>query len=279
MGRLFGTDGVRGKAGDYPLDVPTVRRLGAALARSLGHHGGAVRFLAGRDTRESGSWIERELAFGMAGQGAQYVSAGVIPTPAIAYLTPRLGFTAGVVISASHNPFGDNGIKVFSGSGEKFTEAVERQVETVYDRDGEREVVRYRLATDRPQSIGRVRSFFGNVGVLVRAYAYLRTHGPDGLKAVADNAVLNANYLLSQVSDFLAVPQGDRCMHEFVASAAPVKKAMASSRFQGASGSAGSAGMPSVAVPVLAGRGSVPGAPTQTMAASSQKAANSMAPP
>jgi phosphoglucosamine mutase len=131
MGRLFGTDGVRGKAGDYPLDVPTVRRLGAALARSLGHHGGAVRFLAGRDTRESGSWIERELAFGMAGQGAQYVSAGVIPTPAIAYLTPRLGFTAGVVISASHNPFADNGIKVFSGSGEKFTEALEREVEAL----------------------------------------------------------------------------------------------------------------------------------------------------
>ena len=102
---------------------------------------------------------------------------------------------------------------------------VERVAEQVFDRDGEREVVRYRLATDRPHSIGRVRSFFGNVGVLVRAYAYLRTHGPDGVKAVADNAVLNANYLLSLVSDFLAVPQGDRCMHEFVASAAPAKKA------------------------------------------------------
>ena len=131
MGRLFGTDGVRGKAGDYPLDVPTVRRLGAALARSLGHHGGTVRFLAGRDTRESGDWIERELAYGMSSQGAQCVSAGVIPTPAIAYLTPRLGFTAGVVISASHNPFGDNGIKVFSGGGEKFTETLEREVEAL----------------------------------------------------------------------------------------------------------------------------------------------------
>src|SRR6185436_9134086 len=83
---------------------------------------------------------------------------------------------------------------------------------------------RYTLAYDRPLSIGRVRSFFGNVGVLVRAYCYIRTHGPDGLKAVAQNAVLNANYLLSRVKHILPVPQGDRCMHEFVATAAPLKK-------------------------------------------------------
>lgn len=82
----------------------------------------------------------------------------------------------------------------------------------------------YRLAYDRPQSIGRVRSFFGNVGVLVRAYCYIRTHGPDGLKAVSENAVLNANYLLSRVKHILPVPQGERCMHEFVASAAALKK-------------------------------------------------------
>lgn len=82
----------------------------------------------------------------------------------------------------------------------------------------------YRLATDRPKSIGRVRTFFGNTGVLVRAYCYLRTHGPDGIKAVSENAVLNANYLLSRVKHFLAVPQGDRCMHEFVATAATLKK-------------------------------------------------------
>jgi phosphoglucosamine mutase len=90
-----------------------------------------MRFLSGRDTRESGTWIEQELAAGMAGEGGTLVSAGVVPTPAIAYLTPRQGFTAGVVISASHNPFEDNGIKVFSGAGEKFTEALEAQVELV----------------------------------------------------------------------------------------------------------------------------------------------------
>ncbi|MEQ1757780.1 MAG: phosphoglucosamine mutase [Vicinamibacterales bacterium] len=132
MGRLFGTDGVRGKAGEYPLDVPTVRRLGAGLARVLAQgSGGPIRILSGLDTRESGPWIERELAYGLATGGATLVSIGVIPTPAVAYLTPARGFTAGVVISASHNPFGDNGIKVFAGTGEKFTEALENRVEAM----------------------------------------------------------------------------------------------------------------------------------------------------
>jgi glycine dehydrogenase subunit 2 len=79
------------------------------------------------------------------------------------------------------------------------------------------------LEYDRPQTIGHVRSFFGNVGVLVRAYCYIRTHGPDGLKRVSENAVLNANYLLSKVKHIFPVPQGDRCMHEFVASGAKLK--------------------------------------------------------
>ncbi|MGE0533486.1 MAG: aminomethyl-transferring glycine dehydrogenase subunit GcvPB [Pirellulales bacterium] len=89
----------------------------------------------------------------------------------------------------------------------------------VVERDG-----RFELDYDRPLSIGRVRSFFGNTGVLVRAYAYIRTHGSEGLKRVAENAVLNANYLLSQVKPLLPVPQGDRCMHEFVATAARLKQ-------------------------------------------------------
>ena len=83
---------------------------------------------------------------------------------------------------------------------------------------------RYRLDFDRPQSIGRVRSFFGNVGVLVRAYCFIRSHGAAGLKQVSEQAVLNANYLLSRVRHIISVPHGDRCMHEFVASAAALKK-------------------------------------------------------
>src|SRR6476620_7629536 len=132
--RLFGTDGVRGRAGDYPLDHETVARLGAALIRAMGatapaRHG--LRFLVGRDTRESGEWIERELARGVHSAGGEITTAGVIPTPATAYITRAMGFDAGLVISASHNPFEDNGIKVFSGRGEKFTESLERHVESI----------------------------------------------------------------------------------------------------------------------------------------------------
>src|SRR5215471_17881298 len=129
--RLFGTDGVRGTAGQYPLDPPTVRRLGAALIRALPHGTESPQVLVGRDTRESGEWIESELAHGACGEGASVTSAGVVPTPAVAFLTRTGTYDAGVVISASHNPYEDNGIKVFSGKGEKFTESVEREVEAI----------------------------------------------------------------------------------------------------------------------------------------------------
>ncbi len=129
--RLFGTDGVRGTAGQYPLDAATVRRLGAALVRALPRTIESPRLLLGRDTRESGGWIEAELAYGAAGEGASVTSTGVVPTPAVAYLTRAGAFDAGVVISASHNPFEDNGIKVFSGRGEKFTEKTEQEVEAI----------------------------------------------------------------------------------------------------------------------------------------------------
>ena len=129
--RLFGTDGVRGTAGRYPLDPATVRRIGAALVRALPHGIESAHLLVGRDTRESGTWIEAELAHGATGEGATVQSAGVVPTPAIAYLTRAGIYDAGVVISASHNPYQDNGIKVFSGKGEKFTEEVEREVEEI----------------------------------------------------------------------------------------------------------------------------------------------------
>ena len=129
--RLFGTDGVRGKAGIAPLDPSTVRRLGAALIRAMPHGTESPQVLVGRDTRESGVWIESELAHGACGEGASVTSAGVVPTPAVAFLTRTGTYDAGVVISASHNPYEDNGIKVFSGRGEKFTEAVEREVEAI----------------------------------------------------------------------------------------------------------------------------------------------------
>jgi len=131
MTKLFGTDGIRGKAGVPPLDPATVSRVGAALVRVLQgkDQGRGPRLLIGRDTRESGEWIERELSRGLGSEGASVVSVGVIPTPAVAYLTRSEGFDAGIVISASHNPYEDNGIKVFSGRGEKVDEAVEAGIE------------------------------------------------------------------------------------------------------------------------------------------------------
>ena len=86
--------------------------------------GRPLRFIVGRDTRESGEWIERELARGIRSEGGHLTTAGVIPTPAVAYVAREMAYDAGIVISASHNPFQDNGIKVFSGRGEKFTEAL-----------------------------------------------------------------------------------------------------------------------------------------------------------
>jgi len=124
--KLFGTDGIRGKAGQAPLDRTTVARVGAALAHARGRE---LRVVIGRDTRESGPWIEEELARGLVSGGATVVSAGVVPTPAVAYLARTEGFDAGVVISASHNPYDDNGIKVFSGSGEKLTGSFEAEIE------------------------------------------------------------------------------------------------------------------------------------------------------
>ena len=133
--RLFGTDGIRGVAGMWPLDPPTVSRVGAALVRALSLDRRA-RILVGRDTRESGEWIERELARGLTAEGASVLSAGVVPTPAVAYLAGSLDVDLGVVLSASHNPHRDNGIKVFSGRGEKFGAAEQANVERLVAESG-----------------------------------------------------------------------------------------------------------------------------------------------
>jgi phosphoglucosamine mutase len=130
MKRLFGTDGVRGLAGDFPLDASTVQMIGASVARQIGSaNGRPPRFISGRDTRESGQSIESAFHAGAASEGAVCESAGVITTPAVAYLTRQFGFDAGVVVSASHNPYQDNGIKIFSPSGRKLDDATERQIE------------------------------------------------------------------------------------------------------------------------------------------------------
>jgi phosphoglucosamine mutase len=128
--RLFGTDGIRAMAGEYPLDPPTVRRLGVALAGELetsGNNGNRV--VLGRDTRESGPWLGRAVTAGLRSGGADAVDAGVISTPGLAHVLRRQGFAAGVMISASHNPFEDNGLKVFGADGVKLSDEIERRIE------------------------------------------------------------------------------------------------------------------------------------------------------
>jgi phosphoglucosamine mutase len=127
--QLFGTDGIRGIPGEYPLDDLTLTRVGAALGDYLRNAGLGRRVLIGRDTRESGPHIAGLIAAGLSSAGVEPVSVGVLTTPGVAWLVSREGFGAGVVISASHNPYTDNGVKLISSSGMKFPDAVEGRLE------------------------------------------------------------------------------------------------------------------------------------------------------
>jgi phosphoglucosamine mutase len=129
MKKLFGTDGIRAVAGQSPLDAPTVYAIGLALAHILAAKAPGPRVLLGMDTRESSDWIAATLSAGLNAGGALVESAGVITTPAIAFLAYTHGFAAGVVISASHNPWQDNGIKLFGPDGYKLPDAVELAIE------------------------------------------------------------------------------------------------------------------------------------------------------
>ncbi len=133
---LFGTDGIRGVPGTPPLDDATLYATGLAVAGYLRRTHGSARVLVGMDTRESGPHIASVLAAGITKAGGSVVSAGVITTPGVAYLVRKNEFEAGVVISASHNPYHDNGVKLFSHAGMKFPDSVEEEIE--------REIFRHR---------------------------------------------------------------------------------------------------------------------------------------
>jgi phosphoglucosamine mutase len=144
MKKLFGTDGMRGEAGRFPLDAQTMQTTGRSLARHLAERAGDGRaplILLGRDTRESGDWIERAFTDGARSAGAVCYSAGVITTPGVAFLTRTLPADAGVVVSASHNPYQDNGIKIFVPTGRKLDDTTERLIEAdiyqAHGREGE----------------------------------------------------------------------------------------------------------------------------------------------
>jgi phosphoglucosamine mutase len=126
---LFGTDGIRGIPGRYPLDDATLYGVARALGKYLLERDAKPRVLIGMDTRESGPHIAAQLAAGLADDGVAFVSAGVISTPGVACLVRQNKFSAGMVISASHNPFHDNGVKLFAGTGMKFPDEVEEHLE------------------------------------------------------------------------------------------------------------------------------------------------------
>ena len=136
MGKFFGTDGIRGEAGQFPLDEPTIERIGYALSKELGARLKRLpQIIIGCDTRESGDWMEAAIARGAISAGGKVKSAGVITTPGVAYLTRALDADAGVVISASHNPYQDNGIKVFAPSGKKLDDEAEWAIERYIEAD------------------------------------------------------------------------------------------------------------------------------------------------
>jgi len=127
--QLFGTDGIRGVAGEFPLTVDSVYAIGRALGHDLLRESSGARVVIGQDTRESSRWIADRLTAGLASLGVAVESAGVITTPGVAYLAWSRKFSAGVVISASHNPWTDNGIKIFSRDGYKLPDARELAIE------------------------------------------------------------------------------------------------------------------------------------------------------
>jgi phosphoglucosamine mutase len=138
--QLFGTDGIRGVAGEFPLTAESTYLIGRALGHDLVRNTRSARAVMGQDARESSGWIADRVAAGMAAVGVDVHSAGVITTPGVAYLARSRGFAAGVVISASHNPWTDNGIKVFSGDGFKLTDerelAIEKEIFALLQKPG-----------------------------------------------------------------------------------------------------------------------------------------------
>ena len=129
MRQLFGTDGIRSVAGEFPLDRKTVYAIGRALGTRLRRKYEAPKVVIGQDTRESSPWIAETFARGLVASGADFESAGVVTTPGVAYLARTHKFAAGVVISASHNPWLDNGIKLFGSNGMKLADEIEHEIE------------------------------------------------------------------------------------------------------------------------------------------------------
>ncbi|CAM3189858.1 phosphoglucosamine mutase [Deinococcus saxicola] len=180
--KYFGTDGVRAVAGEFPLTAAWVMNLGAAAGEVLTRRSrtGKVSVVIGKDTRQSGDMLEAALAAGLTARGVHVIHVGVLPTPGVSYLVRQLGADAGVVISASHNPYQDNGIKFFGADGQKLSDATEHEIEAAIDEvDG--------LPPVTGVDLGGVTNSTEAERVYIQ---YLISHAPDlsGLKIVLDCA-------------------------------------------------------------------------------------------
>jgi phosphoglucosamine mutase len=166
--QLFGTDGIRGVAGEFPLTRESTYLIGRALGHDLARSNPSPTAVIGQDTRESAHWIADQVAQGLASTGVKVQSAGVITTPGVAFLARSRNFSAGIVISASHNPWTDNGIKVFSGDGYKLPDGRELAIE--------KEI--FGLLQNPPQDTGTASSFVSLPGDadLRRAYIEWLAH-------------------------------------------------------------------------------------------------------
>jgi phosphoglucosamine mutase len=184
MRKLFGTDGIRGTANEYPMTVDMVLQIGKAVARVFMNKEGRHRILIGRDTRLSGAMIESALAAGICSMGVDVLSVGVMPTPAIAFLTVDRKTDAGIMISASHNPFQDNGIKIFSGDGLKLPDLTEEKIEKLI---GSYEIT---SSGSKNRDIGQVDYLGGAEGDYIGHLkkAFPRSVSLRGLKIVLDCA-------------------------------------------------------------------------------------------
>ncbi len=182
MERLFGTDGIRGEANFPPMDGPTGFALGRALVRILGRGPARARVVLGKDTRQSGDMLESAVASGVASEGGQVLLAGVLPTPGTAFLVREMKADAGVMISASHNPFQDNGFKVFSRSGMKLSDREEAALEAAILDDSPP------MAPARGSDVGRI-SFLKDGGD--RYGVFLKSTLPHGLTLKGLRVVLD----------------------------------------------------------------------------------------
>ena len=184
MGKLFGTDGIRGEANRHPMDALMAFAVGQALTRVLKDEGRRGRVVIGKDTRISGYMIESALEAGVTSMGGSVQMTGVLPTPGIAYLTESMRADAGIVVSASHNPFQDNGIKIFSGTGYKLSDEEEANIEDL--------ILGGQLTSMLPHAreMGRAKRLEDAIGryVVFLKNTFPRELSLDGFKVVLDVA-------------------------------------------------------------------------------------------